>query len=319
MSTVETCKVAFIGAGNMAREHLRAFQDVPGVVLAGIHSRTRDRAESLATEFGIGVVCDSIDELYAKTQADLVVVTVFEPAMNAVSKACFEFPWTVFLEKPAGYNVSDAESIFNAATRKKRRVFVALNRRFLSSTRTVLADIADLEGPRFIKVQDQEDPLTAFALTTGEPELMKTNWMYVNAIHIIDFLRIFGRGKVTHVEPVIPWNAEVPGVVVSRIDFDSGDVGLYEGIWDGPGPWAVNVSLPAKRWEMRPVEQAAFQLRNERRLQNVDVHEWDLAFKPGFRLQAEMAVAAALNQATDLPTLEDGFETMRLIQKIFTF
>jgi len=317
MKTPETCKVALIGAGNMAREHLRAFKDVPGVVLSGIYSRTRSRAESLAVEFGVEVVCDSIEELYDRTHADLVVVTVTEPAMNVVSQACFDFSWTVFLEKPAGYNVPDAESILNAARANARRVFVALNRRFLSSTRTVLADLDRLEGTRFIKVQDQEDPMTAYALTTGEPELMKTNWMYVNAVHIIDFLRVFGRGKVVHVEPVVAWNPEKPGIVISRIDFESGDTGLYEGIWDGPGPWAVSVSLPSKRWELRPVEQAAFQLRGERRFQGVDSHVWEQSFKPGFRLQAEMAVASALGKTTDLPTIEDGFETMLLINQIF--
>jgi len=317
MAISELCKVAFIGAGNMAREHLKAFKDIPGVILSGIYSRTHSKAESLATEFGIDIVCDSIQELYEQTQADLVVVTVTEPAMNMVSRACFEFSWTVLLEKPAGYNVPDAESILNAAKAKERCVFVALNRRFLSSTRTVLADLDQIEGSRFIKVQDQEDPMIAYALTTGEPELMKANWMYVNAIHIIDFLRVFGRGKVTHVEPVIAWNPEKPGVVICRVDFDSGDSGLYEGIWDGPGPWSVSVSLPSKRWEMRPVEQAAFQLRDERRLQSITPHDWDQSFKPGFRLQAEMAVCAALGKPTDLPTLADGFETMLLINQIF--
>ena len=50
----------------MAREHLRAFRDVPGVRLAGIHSRTRARAEALAAEFGVALVADSVAELHAK-------------------------------------------------------------------------------------------------------------------------------------------------------------------------------------------------------------------------------------------------------------
>src|SRR5437868_8040950 len=88
------CRVAIVGAGNMAREHLRAFADVPAVVLSGIHSRTRRRAESLAAEFKINQVCNSIEELYEQTEADLVVVTVPELSMSAVSRACFGFAWT---------------------------------------------------------------------------------------------------------------------------------------------------------------------------------------------------------------------------------
>ena len=84
----------------------------------------------------------------------------------------------------------------------------------------------------------------------------------------------------------------VPDVVVSRIEFDSGDICMYEGIWNGPGPWAVIVSMHQKRWELRPLERAMFQLNGERRLQEVRAHPWDNEFKPGLRLQAEAAVAA---------------------------
>ncbi len=54
--SVSPCRVAVVGAGGMAREHLRAFGDVPGVALAGIHSRTRVRDEALAAEFEVPAV-----------------------------------------------------------------------------------------------------------------------------------------------------------------------------------------------------------------------------------------------------------------------
>jgi predicted dehydrogenase len=315
MATPERCRVAVIGAGYTAREHIRAFVDVPGVAVVGIHSRTRARAKALATEFGIPAVCDSVSELYEKTRADLVVVTVVELSMNAVSRACFEFPWTALLEKPAGYNVPDAEAIYACAKAKNRKALVALNRRFYSSTRAMQNDLAQLDGPRFIKVQDQEDQ--AAALDFGQPQPVVDNWMYANSIHVVDYLRLLGRGKIVRVEPIVPWTPTRPGVVVSHIEFESGDIGLYEGIWNGPGPWAVNATTPAKRWELRPLEQAAFQNRGERKLQAVEIHTWDQTFKPGFRLQAAMAVAAALGRPSESPTLEDALETMRLIQSIF--
>ncbi len=310
------CKVAIVGAGSMAREHIRAFANVPGVTIAGLHSRTRSRAESLAFEFRIPGVYDSVNELYEGTLADLVVVTVSETAMNPVSRACFEFPWTVLLEKPAGFNVDDAEDIHAAASAKNRKVFVALNRRFNSSTRAVLSDLANGNERRFIKVQDQEDQ--AQALAYGHPAVVIDNWMYANAIHIIDYFRVLGRGEITTVQPVFQWQAQSPGVVVARIEFDSGDIGLYEAVWNAPAPWAVSVSTAQKRWEMRPLERATFQLAGQRTLEPVPVHHWDEEFKPGFRLQAEMAVAAALGRPSDSPSLEDSLQTMRLIKAIYS-
>ena len=305
-----------MGAGNMAREHARAFADVPGVTIAGLHSRTRARAESLAAELHIPTVYDSVSELYEGTQADLVVVTVSETSMNPVSRACFEFPWTVLLEKPAGIDVIDAEHIHAAASAKNRAVFVALNRRFNSSTRVVLDDLANSKERRFIKVQDQEDQAQARAY--GHPDIVIENWMYANSIHIIDYFRVLGRGEITAIEPVFKWNPESPGVVVARIEFDSGDIGLYECIWNAPAPWAVTVSTAQKRWEMRPLERASYQVAGERTLQPAPVHHWDEEFKAGFRLQAELAVAAALGQPSALPTLEDSLQTMRLIKAIYS-
>jgi predicted dehydrogenase len=310
-----SCKVVMVGAGNMAREHVRAFAAVAGVKLAGIHSRTRAKAEALAQEFGVAGVFGSVAELYECTRADLAVVTVFETAMSAVSRACFEFPWAVLLEKPPGCNLREAQEIHAAAQAQHRRVFVGLNRRFLSSTRAAVADLAKDSGPRYVHVQDQQSLAMAAAL--GHPPAVVENWMYANSIHLIDYFGCLARGKVRRVQVVAPWEPREPRVVLAKIEFESGDLGLYEGVWNGPGPWAVSVTTPAKRWELRPLEQAAFQLAGTRQLQPVPAHEWDKHFKPGFRLQAEQVVAAACQRATEAVTLDEALGTMRLISAIY--
>lgn len=309
------CRIALVGAGYMARAHILAFKDIPGVEIAGIYSRTRARSEQLASEYGIGSVCDSPAELFSRTGADLVVVAVPELSAKDVCCACFEHPWTALIEKPAGYNLADALVIEGAARRHGRRSYVALNRRHYGSTRTVIADLATLKGPRLIKVQDQEDP--AAALQAGQPQLVVENWMYANSIHVIDYFRMLGRGKVVEVSQIVRWNPQKPRYVVASIQFDSGDVGLYEAIWQGPGPWAVAVNTPDKRWEMRPLERAAFQLAGSRTLEPAPDEPWDTQFKPGLRRQAEQAVRAALGLESDLPTLQDALESMRLTEAIY--
>lgn len=307
--------MAIVGAGYMSREHIRAFQDVPGVEITGIHSRTRSRAEMLAREFHLPNVCSSIAELFEKTAADLVVVSVPALSANEVCRACFEYPWTALIEKPAGYNVADAEAIESVAEAKGRRAYVGLNRRHYGSTRVVVADLATQPGPRLIKVQDQES--ASAALQAGQPKLVVENWMYANSIHVIDYFSLLGRGKVTEVVPVIRWDPQRPRYVAARISFASGDVGLYEAIWDGPGPWAVSVNTPGKRWEMRPLEKASCQLPGKRVLEPAGEDVWDTRFKPGLRRQAELAVLAASGLHTELPTLQDALASMRLTQAIY--
>lgn len=309
------CNVAIVGAGYMAREHIRAFQNIENTRIVGIMSRSREQAENLTREFHIPQVYDSIAELYEATNAELVVVTVPELEANRVSRACFEHPWAVLMEKPAGYNIEDAEDIASVAKDKKRRVFVALNRRFYSSTRAALADLEGHTSPRFIHLQDQED--TKRALEAGQPKLVVENWMYANSIHVIDYFCLFGRGEIVAVDPIIPWQGESTRIVAAKVQFDSGDVGLYQGIWNGPGPWSASINTPEKRWEMRPLEQVAFQLAGQRNLEPVTIHPWDQEFKPGLRLQAQEAVRAAIDNESSLPTLEDGLRTMRLVKDIF--
>jgi predicted dehydrogenase len=314
MTSTTNCRVAVIGAGYTAREHIRALRDIPGVTVAAVHSRTRSRAEALAGEFGINAVCDSVPELYERSRAALVFVTVPELSLNAVAKASFGFPWTVLMEKPPGYNLADALDIQRAAEDKQSNVLVALNRRFLAATLRAQAELSETSAPRFIKVQDQQNP--SAALRAGQPPEVARNYMYANSIHTIDYLRVFGRGRITSVDPVERWEQEHPGVVVCRIAYESGDVGLYEGIWHGPGPWAVTVTTPEKRWEMRPLERLTTQVLGQAP-ESADPSPWDTKFKPGFRVQAEAAVAAACGRGSNSVSLADAIDTMRLIARIF--
>ena len=315
MNDSTECRVSIIGAGNMAREHIRAFQAVPGVTIAGIHSRTRKRAELLAKEFHILEVADSVPELYQRTNADLAIVAVDETSVLCVAESCMAFPWCLLLEKPPGLNVEEAEVIHQCAEGKNRGVVVAFNRRFVSNTITAGQDLATRDEKRFIHVQDQEDSSVAFAL--GRSQAVADNWMYANSIHLIDYLSVFGRGDVVSVERVVPWEDGKANVVVANVEFDSGDVGIYQGIWKGPGPWAVSISTPSKRWEFRPLEQGAFQVAGSRATTVLDPDPLDEEFKPGLRRQAEAAVAFALGRPSDAVRLGDALKTMRLVGEIF--
>jgi predicted dehydrogenase len=299
----------------MAEEHMRAFASLPEVTIAGVHSRTRERAEKLAASYGT-LVCDSVSDLYAKTSADLVVVTVIELSMAEIAAACFRHPWAVLLEKPAGYDLADATRIRDAAARVQSRAFVAFNRRAYSSTRQALELLHGHSSQRLIKVVDQQDQQAA-RLQNNQPELVARNYMFANSIHLIDYFRVLGRGEVASVAPIVPWKPEQPGLVLAKINFTSGDIGLYEGIWNGPGPWIVSVNTPEQRIEMRPLEQVSVQLRGTRAVTQLDIDGDDKTYKPGLRYQAQQAVAAARGEPANLATIADSWHSMKLVADIF--
>lgn len=309
-------KVAIVGAGSMAREHIKAFAAVPGVKVVGIQSRTLAKAEALAKEFDIPNVVAELQDLYTVTKADIVVVTVNILAMLEVAREVVKHPWLCLFEKPVGLHYAESVQINELAKAQRAKCFVGLNRRHYSSTRTVLSDLALTDEKRIINVFDQEDPYIALH-EDKHPQLVVDNWMYGNSIHMIDYFRVFCRGRIESVTPLVHWNPNDPSLVVTKISFSSGDTGIYQAVWNSPGPWAVTVTTHAKRWEMRPLEQATYQLHGTRKLEPVATHEWDKEFKAGFRLQAEETIKALQGLPHSLPTLEDSLETMGLIKAIY--
>lgn len=312
--TSKNLRLGVVGAGFMAREHIRAFQAVGEVDVCGIFSRTASRAEGLAREFGIAHVCGSIDELRTVAGCDAVIVSVPELSAEAVSLACFRHPWFIMLEKPAGHTIEIADRLRHASHQAGARTFVALNRRHYSSTRQALQLLAN-EGTRTILIQDQQDMQAALA--AGQPLEVVRNWMFANSIHVIDYFRVFGRGDIVEVSPTVRWDAEKPGTVIATVTMSSGDVGVYVGIWDGPGPWAVAVTTPKIRVEMRPLETLVMQNRGERKLLPVEVDARDSELKAGLYEQALQFKAAARGLPHTLPSIDDAFRSMQLCARIF--
>jgi predicted dehydrogenase len=311
MTSNSLCKVAFIGAGYMAGEHLKAFKDIPEVEIVGIYSRTKSRAESLYP----GGVYDSIEKLYEESRPQLVVICVPELEARKVCIEAFKYQWACLVEKPAGLDVKDAEQILSVAKTLNRNVFVALNRRHYSSTRSVLENITEFPGKRFIHVLDQEDQIGA--RKAGQPEIVVQNWMYANSIHVLDYFSIFARGNIISIEPIIPWSLNDPWLVITKITYSSGDIGIYEAIWNAPGPWAVAITTEKRRWEMRPLEFSTFQSYGSRNSESFTLNQWDKEFKPGLRLQASEAIKAVKGQPHNLPSLEDAMKSMKLVHSIY--
>lgn len=308
-------KVAFIGAGYMTTEHSKAFADIKNVSLCGIYSRTRSRAEALAANYSGLICCDSISELYKTCRPDIVVISVPELSVKLICEEAFQYPWTCLVEKPAGYNYEDAEAICRLADKHNTTVYVALNRRHYSSTRNVLTEMAAIEGKRLIHVYDQENPKAALA--AGQPQKVVENWMYANSIHLVDYFNFMGRGRIVSIDNLITYDPSKPSFVLSKLEYDSGDVGIYECVWNAPGPWSVVINTQSKRWEMRPVEQATYQLYGSRKQEPLPVHDWDSQFKPGIRLQAQECVNAVMGLKHNLPTVKDAFNSMKLIKAIY--
>ena len=315
MSSAKPCRIAFAGAGGMVAEHARAFGSLPNVELVGIYNRTKAKAKVIADLHAIPCVSDDLEAMLSETMPDIVVMAVYEPAILELASRILAYPSALFMEKPIGLDLPEAQKLHRLAKESGRKVWVGLNRRTLGATQAALADLSKHPDPRFIFVQDQQSLETARAI--GHSPVVVKNWMYANSIHLVDYLLTFGRGEVADIKVLQPWDERAPGVVLAHVSFASGDRGIYQAIWNGPGPWACVISAPHRRWELRPLEKAVFQNAGERTLNEVPASCDDLDYKPGFRLQAEKVVGAWCGDDTGAATIDDALVSTELLAKIY--
>ena len=308
-------KIGIVGAGNMAIEHIKAFRDIEGIEIVAITSRSSERAKGLAKLYGIGSVCLTISDIYHKHEPDGLIVAVSELETYGVLIDAAQFSWSILVEKPAGYNFTQAKKLYENVKLKQDKIFVALNRRHYSSTREVLKQVNEGGGNRVIVVNDQEDP--EFALADQRPREVVENWMYANSIHLVDYFSLFCRGELRKVNNIVPWRGLGTDFVHSELEYSSGDKGVYLAYWDRPHPWSVSISTKEKWWEIRPIESAARISRDSRVPVPIEKSKWDSDFKPGLRLQAEEFVSHLKKQQNSLPTIKDSLSTMELVSKLY--
>ncbi len=308
-------RIAFVGAGYMAEEHLKVFSSFNDIEITGIFSRTIEKSALLQKNYKIKNLCNSIKELYEKGQPQLLIICVPPLECKSICEIAFKYKWKILIEKPVGINLKEAKDIINHSKLNNTKGYVALNRRFYSSTTSVINKLKKFPEQRLVTVLDQED--TKAALMAGYPKKVIENWMYANSIHLIDYFQIFCRGELINVENLINWDLKSSHFVFCKLNFSSGDIGIYQCNWNAPGPWSVTLVNSKIRFEMKPLEQANFQLFGSRETFPLHSENFDSLYKPGLYMQAREAIKAANNKTHKLVSINEGYKTMKAVSLIY--
>ena len=100
-------KVAIIGAGKIAEEHIKAFKALKTTKIVGIFSRTESKAIKLKNKYKISKVYTNIDNMYLGSLPDLVIVAVSILSVREVLKKVSKYEWYCLCEKPIGINYKE--------------------------------------------------------------------------------------------------------------------------------------------------------------------------------------------------------------------
>lgn len=309
--------LAIVGAGPITEEYLKVLKDLKkDVKVTGIFSRTKSKAKALAKKYKISNVCSSLKDLYKRSKANGVLIAVSINSTEKVLSEAMNYPWKSFVEKPVGINFNQAKKLAQLSKRKKHSCYVALNRNFYSSViklKNILK--TDTKSKRIVIVNDQENIIQA--KKEKYPKKIIDNWMYCNSIHLIDFFRIFTRGKLNNVEKIKKFSSSKPSYNLSFLNFSSGDKGIYSCVWNKNSPWLVKVITDNTNLLLKPIEYLC-----EKKYGNIKEYKIssnDIKYKPGFYLQTKEFVGILKGniKKSSLPSINDSLITMRNIKKIY--
>ncbi len=288
-------RVAVIGAGNIAQQHLPVLLAHPDcevallcdsdpATLAETAQRLRSRGGTVEGggegELRHPELVTDVGDVLRRDDLDAVFVLVSVLAVSAVAGACLEAGLPTFVEKPPGIASAETARLAELQQRRGTVAVVGLNRRFYSSHLAARERLLALGPLATVTVEAHED----LARVSREkfPPLVLRRWAYANGIHALDLLRFFG-GEVTEVvsrqETV---EGPFPDSFSALLRFASGASGRAAVDWMAPGRHRFEVrGVGARATSLGGLGSTELALRG-REPEVLEPDDDDRRFKAGF-------------------------------------
>ena len=307
-------KIIIVGAGRISAEYLKILKKNSKIKVVGIVSRTQKSSMIKAKKFKISEYGTSLNKMMNELKPDIAIVCVSPSETLKVCNKIFKFKCVSLIEKPLGLSLKETVYLTNLSKKYNHRLYVALNRRFYSSTQKLQKILLNNKDKRIVTVFDQESKSNA--LKSGHNNKVVKNWMFANSIHLIDYFNIFCRGNFKKISTESFKLDSNQKFLTSKIHYNSGDIGIYHAYWDRPAPWKVTVSCKKSFFTLSPIEKL-MEKNYKGKLISYKEEKFDKKFKPGFFAMINSLINAYNNQSSKLPGVKENLKTMKLIHNIY--
>ena len=235
---VRDLKIGCIGAGMiMAECHLAAYKEA-GFTVAAIASRTKAKAEAVATRWGIPKVHNTPEALIVDPSIEVLDIAYPPDQQPALILAALKQPHikAILAQKPLALTLADAIALRDAAAKAGKVLSVNQNMRYDQSMRVLkeILDGGDLGEIVFAQIDMHAIPHWQGFLA-GYDRLTLANM----SVHHLDVLRfLFGQPveitTQTRTDPRTTFE-HTDGITVSTLRFASGVLAAsLEDVWSGP-------------------------------------------------------------------------------------
>lgn len=142
-------KVAIIGCGKIADDHVSQIRRIKGCEIVGVCDREPLMAKQLAERFQIKGSFSSLAELLDQCRPDVVHITTPPTSHFEVAKQCLLQGCHVYVEKPFTVQMREAEELIRLAEEKNLRITVGHDDQFRHAARRMreLVQNGYLGGP----------------------------------------------------------------------------------------------------------------------------------------------------------------------------
>ena len=124
-----TTRIAVIGLGTIAVEHLGAYQRNDQAEIVAVCDVDVERAKARAEQFDVPLATGSVEELLANPDIDAVSVCVPNTLHAPIAEAALRAGKDVLVEKPMTVTVADAEALVKAVEETGKALQVGFVRR----------------------------------------------------------------------------------------------------------------------------------------------------------------------------------------------
>lgn len=231
-------KIGCIGAGMiMAECHLAAYKEA-GFTVAAIASRTKAKAEEVATRWGIATVHDTPEALISDEAIEIIDIAYPPDQQPALIRKALAQPHIkgILAQKPLALTLEEAIALRDEAAKADKILSVNQNMRYDQSMRVLkqILDKGELGAPVMATIEMRAIPHWQGFLEEYD-RLTLSNM----SVHHLDVLRfLFGEPDtittLTRTDPRTQFEHK-DGITVSTLMFPSGVMAVsMEDVWSGP-------------------------------------------------------------------------------------
>ena len=125
-----TLRLAIIGCGKIADQHLLAFRRIGGCEVVALCDRELLMANQLGERFGVTACFADAAEMLRTARPDVVHITTPPQGHFSLAKLCLEAGAHVYLEKPFTVTAPEAEELIQLAENKNLKITAGHNYQF---------------------------------------------------------------------------------------------------------------------------------------------------------------------------------------------